>query len=68
MFNPEWVPGAFMSTLGNICYALTDPPLNALKKIVPPVRFGNISLDLGMIILLVIVGLLQRLVVAFMLS
>lgn len=62
VFVPDWQPGAFIVTLANVLYALTDPPLNLLRRLIPPVQVGRISLDMGLLILLLIMGLLQRLV------
>ena len=39
-------------------YALTDWPMNQLRKVVPPLRIGNFALDTGFLILILGVGLL----------
>jgi YggT family protein len=39
-------------------YIVTDPPVKALRRLVPPLRLGGMSLDLSiMILLLAILGL-----------
>jgi YggT family protein len=43
-------------------YSATDPPLNALRRVIPPLRIGGMSLDLGFILLLVIVYVLMSVV------
>ena len=34
-----------------LCYSATDPPLKALQKLLPPLRIGNVSLDLAFLVL-----------------
>ncbi len=35
-----------MLLLANISYAVTDPPINALRRVLPPLNLGGIALDL----------------------
>jgi YggT family protein len=34
-------------------YTLTEPPLRALRKVIPPLRLGGINLDLSFMVLFV---------------
>jgi YggT family protein len=34
-------------------YTVTEPPLKLIRKVVPPIRIGQVSLDLGFLILLI---------------
>ena len=36
-----------------LAYTVTDPPLRALRRIIPPLRLGNVSLDLSFIVLFI---------------
>jgi YggT family protein len=38
-----------------VIYTLTDPPLKALRRVIPPVRIGSVSLDLSFLVLVVLV-------------
>jgi YggT family protein len=40
--------------LAEVFYTLTDPPLRALRKVIPPLRIGNVSLDLSFLVLMVV--------------
>lgn len=42
-------------------YTLTDPPVNALRRLIPPLRIGAVALDLSLMILLLVAWLLLRL-------
>ena len=61
MFARQWRPRGVVLVLAETLYSLTDPPLNALRKIVPPLRLGTISLDLGFLILIFGVSILRNL-------
>jgi YggT family protein len=53
VFSRDWKPAGFFLVLAEIVYTLTDPPLKLLRKIIPPLRLGQVSLDLGFIVLLI---------------
>ncbi|MBV7363823.1 YggT family protein [Actinomycetaceae bacterium TAE3-ERU4] len=65
-FAPDWRPGAILATLGNVIFAVTDPPLRAIRNVLPPLRIGNIGIDLGMVILFLLIGFLQRLTLLYL--
>ena len=52
MFAPRWKPKGVVLVLCEGVYSLTDPPLRAVRKVVPPLRIGNIALDLAWIIVM----------------
>ena len=43
-----------------LVYSATDPPLKALRRVIPPLRVGNVSLDLGFLVLFLIVSILRQ--------
>jgi YggT family protein len=54
VFARSWSPrGALLVALEGV-YSVTDPPIKALRRVIPPLRIGNFALDLSM--LLVFVG------------
>ncbi|GAA5161751.1 YggT family protein [Ornithinimicrobium tianjinense] len=57
VFARDWRPRGPILVLANGIYTLTDPPLKALRKVIPPLRLGNIALDLGFLVLILLVGL-----------
>jgi YggT family protein len=38
-----------------LVYLSTDPPVRLLRRLIPPVRLGPISLDLSILILLLVI-------------
>lgn len=64
MFARSWRPRGPVLVLAEVLYALTDPPLNAIRRFVPPLRLGSISLDLGFLILIFGVSILRNLLIS----
>ena len=60
MFARDWRPRGAVLVLAEALYSLTDPPLNAIRRFVPPLRLGSISLDLGFLILIFGVSILRN--------
>jgi YggT family protein len=51
VFARDWRPRGVMLVIAEAIYTLTDPPLNALRKVIPPIRLGAASIDLGFLVL-----------------
>lgn len=58
IFNREWRPKGFGLVLAEIVYTVTDPPLRFFRRLIPPLRFGPIALDLGFPITMLVVFVL----------
>jgi YggT family protein len=54
----RWRPRGGSAAAMELIWTVTDPPLRALRRVIPPVRLGGISFDLASIALLVIVSVL----------
>jgi YggT family protein len=52
-------PAGFVAIALELAYSVTDPPLKALRRVLPPLRIGQISIDLGFIILFIVVRILM---------
>lgn len=57
MINPTWVPKGIVLVLVEGIYAVTDPPIKGLRRVIKPVQMGGISLDLAVLVLFVLVQL-----------
>jgi YggT family protein len=62
MFARSWQPGKAMVVALEATYTVTDPPLKALRKVIPPLRFGGVALDLSFFVLMIIVYILINVV------
>jgi len=64
MFARGWRPRGISLVLASAIYGATDPPIRALRRVVPPLRLGGVSLDLAFLILFIVVGILMQVVAA----
>ncbi|WP_052851817.1 YggT family protein [Streptomyces avicenniae] len=62
MFARSWSPGKAMVVVLEATYTVTDPPLKALRRVIPSLRFGGVALDLSFIALMIIVYILINVV------
>ena len=65
MFARSFRPAGVMAAALELCYTVTDPPLKLTRRLVPPLRVGGISLDLGFLLLFVLVQILISVVRRF---
>jgi YggT family protein len=47
----DWRPHGALLVVAEVIYTATDPPLRALRRVIPPLRFGQVSIDLAFMIL-----------------
>jgi YggT family protein len=57
-FGRRWQPGRGAAATLEAVWSVTDPPLKALRRVIPPLRIGTVSLDLASLVLLVILFVL----------
>ena len=57
-FGRRWRPGRGAAATLEVVWSVTDPPLKALRRVIPPLRLGSVSVDLAALLLLVILSVL----------
>ena len=57
MFARSWRPRGPLLVVAEVVYTVTDPPLRALRKVIPPLKLGSVSLDLSFLVLVVLVNI-----------
>ena len=62
MFARSWRPSGVVAAGLEVVYSVTDPPLKALRRVIPPLRLGSFSIDLGFMVLLFVVYVLMNVV------
>ncbi len=67
-FGRRWQPGRGASATLEVLWSVTDPPLKALRRVIPPLRIGTVAVDLSSIVLLVILFVLMNVVVGPLIS
>jgi YggT family protein len=62
MLARSWHPRGFVAVLCEAIYTVTDPPLRALRGVIPPIRMGGALLDLSPMVLLLAIYIVRTLV------
>lgn len=62
----EWKPKGVVLVLAEAVYTATDGPLRLVGRVIPHVRMGAVSFDLGFLLLFFLVSLAMRAVGAFL--
>ena len=62
MFKPSWRPSGVILFFVEAIYAITDSPMNFVRRFIPPLRLGGVSLDLSFIVLFFAIQMLMPLV------
>jgi YggT family protein len=58
-FARDWRPRGVMLVIAEAVYTVTDPPLRALRKVIPPLTLGQMRLDLAFLVLFILVSFLS---------
>jgi len=57
LFARSWQPRGVVLIIAEAIYTVTDPPLKFLRRFIPPLRLGQVSLDLSFLVLVLLIGL-----------
>jgi YggT family protein len=63
VFARSWTPRGPVLFVLEVVYTVTDPPIVFVRRFVPPLRLGAVSLDTSFLIVLIVVYLLRSLLV-----
>jgi len=53
IFARDYRPGGLALVLFEVVFTITDPPIRALRRVIPPLQLGGIRLDLAVLILFI---------------
>jgi YggT family protein len=62
VFARSWSPSGPLLVVLEVVYSITDPPIKALRRVIPPLRLGSVALDLSFLIVIVSAYLLRTVV------
>ncbi|MDR6559099.1 YggT family protein [Arthrobacter pascens] len=65
MFAREWRPRGLALVAAHAVYSVTDPPLKVLRRVIPPLRLGGVSLDLGFLVLFIALSIAMAIARSF---
>ncbi|GAA1748066.1 MAG TPA: YggT family protein [Tetrasphaera sp.] len=57
VFARDWRPRGVVLILAEAIYTATDPPLKALRKVLPVIRIGGVGLDLSFLVLMIVISM-----------
>ncbi len=63
-FSESWRPRGMALVLAETAYTVTDPPIKAVRRVLPPLRIGQFALDFGFTIVMFGVIVLMYLAIA----
>lgn len=58
-FSRNWRPQRWFSILAEPVFVLTDPPVKALRRLIPPLQMGGVALDLSVLVLFFVLQILS---------
>ena len=67
-FARGWRPQGASLVLASSIYAVTDPILTPLRRLIPPLRLGGIALDLSSMILIFGLVILESVCISLLVS
>lgn len=63
-FSRQFNPPRWFMVVAEPLFVVTDPPVKAFRRVVPPLRLGGVALDMSILVLFLILMVLQMVVVA----
>lgn len=61
-FSRNFQPPRWFIMVAEPLFVITDPPVKALRRVIPPLRLGNVALDLSVIVLFILLSILTSVV------
>ncbi|GAA1725123.1 YggT family protein [Microcella frigidaquae] len=61
VLNPAFRPRGPVVLLAEASYTITDPPIKAVRRVIPPLQLGAVRLDLAWTIVLIVLLILMSL-------
>jgi YggT family protein len=53
VFSRNFRPKGLLAASLELAYSVTDPPIRALRRVIPPLRLGNAAIDIAFIVLII---------------
>ncbi|GAA1482903.1 YggT family protein [Gordonia sinesedis] len=64
-FAREWRPTGVAVVIIEAVFTVTDPPIKALRRVLPPIPLGPVRLDLSLMIVMIVVLIGMQVVSSF---
>ena len=67
IFARQWSPSGVLLVVLETVYTITDPPIKAVRRFVPPLRLGQVALDLSFMLVFVVCWILLQVIATMLL-
>nr|WP_047241443.1 YggT family protein [Corynebacterium epidermidicanis] len=64
-FSRQFRPPKWFALIAEPIFVVTDPPVKALRRLIPPLQMGGVALDVSILVLFVAISVLQFVARAF---
>ena len=64
-FSRTWRPRGFWLVIAEAAYVVTDPPVKAVRRVIPPLRVGGVQLDFAWSIVLLAAIIVSSIALTF---
>ena len=58
-FSRNFRPPRWFAVIAEPLFVVTDPPIKALRRLIPPIRMGGVALDLSVLVLFFAIMIVQ---------
>ena len=59
-FSRQFNPPRWFMVVAEPLFVITDPPVKALRSLIPPLQMGGVALDVSVLVLFVLLSILTR--------
>ena len=59
-FSRQFNPPRWFMIIAEPLFVITDPPVKALRSLIPPLQMGGVALDVSVLVLFVLLSILTR--------
>lgn len=64
-FSRQFRPPQWFAVVAEPIFVVTDPPVKALRRLIPPLRMGGVGLDVSVLVLFILIQMLIRILAGF---
>ena len=59
-FSRQFNPPRWFMVVAEPLFVITDPPVKALRRLIPPLQMGGVALDVSVLVLFFLLSILTR--------
>ena len=59
-FSRQFNPPRWFMVVAEPLFVITDPPVMALRRLIPPLQMGGVALDVSVLVLFILLSILTR--------